>query len=89
LKHLLMGSVAERVVRHARQPVLVVPSHPETRMAKLTREARSDQQSMIQPQENRTLPALAGRLTKRNRKLLEHSFPERRRINKFRESHGD
>ena len=29
LKHLLMGSVAEQVVRHARQPVLVVPSHPE------------------------------------------------------------
>ena len=28
LAHLVMGSVAERVVRHARCPVLVVPSRP-------------------------------------------------------------
>jgi nucleotide-binding universal stress UspA family protein len=89
LKHLLMGSVAEQVVRQGRQPVLVVPSHPEMRTAKLTRETRHDQQPMSQPSKNRTVPALAGRLTKRSRKLLEHSFPERRRINKFRESHAD
>jgi nucleotide-binding universal stress UspA family protein len=36
-KHALIGSVAERVVRHAPCSVLVVPSHPQTRMAKLVR----------------------------------------------------
>lgn len=86
LKHLLMGSVAEQMVRHARQPVLVVPSHPETRTARLTRETRRDQQSVEEPATEQR--SSAGRLTKRNRKLLEHAFPERRRTNKFRESHA-
>jgi hypothetical protein len=31
--HVLIGSVAERVVRHAPCSVLVVPSHPQTRIA--------------------------------------------------------
>jgi nucleotide-binding universal stress UspA family protein len=88
LKHLLMGSVAEQLVRHSRQPVLVVPSHPETRTAKLTRATRGDQQLMSQPAKSRTLRASAGKLTKRNRKLLGHPFPERRKTNKFRESHS-
>ena len=88
LKHLLMGSVAEQVVRHARQLVLVVPSHPETRTAKLTRATRDDQQLMTQRAKNRTLPASTGRLTKKNRKVVGHSFPERRKTNKFRESHS-
>ena len=88
LKHLLMGSVAEQVVRHARQAVLVVPSHPETRTAKLTRETQNDGQSMAQSAKNRTLLVSSGRLTKRIRKLSDHPFPERRRINKFRESHS-
>ena len=35
LKHALIGSVAEQVVRRASCSVLVVPSHPQTRMAKL------------------------------------------------------
>ena len=86
LKHLLMGSVAEYVVRHARQPVLVVPSHPKTRLARLTRETRSDQHSIAEPATRQR--SSTGGLTKRNRKLLEHAFPERRRINKFRESHA-
>jgi len=41
LKHLLMGSVAERVVRHADRPVLVVPSHPELRVHSSTQERHS------------------------------------------------
>lgn len=86
LKHLLLGSVAEHVVRHARQPVLVVPSHPETRIARLTRESRSDQHSIAEPATRRR--SSVGGLTKRNRKLHEHTLPERRRINKFRESHA-
>lgn len=35
LKHALIGSVAEQVVRRASCSVLAVPSHPQTRMAKL------------------------------------------------------
>lgn len=87
LKHLLMGSVAERIVRHASQSVLVVPSHPETRIARLIRETRLDQQSLAKPAKMRPRPRSAGSLTKRSRKLVGHGFPERRRINKFRESH--
>ena len=88
LKHLLMGSVAEQVVRHAHHPVLVVPSHPETRTAKLTRATRGDQRSMSRPPKDRTPPALTRRLTKRGRKLGAHQFPERRKTNRFRESHS-
>ena len=88
LKHLLMGSVAERVVRQARQSVLVVPSHPETRMVRLTRETRRDHQSIAESARRRTPPGSTRKLTKRNRKLDQHALPERRRINKFRESHA-
>jgi universal stress protein A len=37
LKHVSTGSVAEKVVRHAFCPVLVVPSHPKIRVAKLSK----------------------------------------------------
>ena len=37
LKHVLIGSVAERVVRHAPCAVLVVPSHPAMRSANVTK----------------------------------------------------
>lgn len=37
-EHLMIGSVAEQVVRRAGRSVLVVPSHPEMRMASLTRD---------------------------------------------------
>ena len=35
LEHILIGSIAEHVVRHAPCSVLVVPSHPKTRLASL------------------------------------------------------
>jgi nucleotide-binding universal stress UspA family protein len=37
LKHVLIGSIAEQVVRHAPCSVLVVPSHPKTRLASLAK----------------------------------------------------
>jgi nucleotide-binding universal stress UspA family protein len=37
LKHVLIGSVAECVVRHAGCPVLVVPSHPAVRAANVAK----------------------------------------------------
>jgi nucleotide-binding universal stress UspA family protein len=40
LKHVSTGSIAEKVVRHASCPVLVVPSHPRVRVAKLPKRGR-------------------------------------------------
>ena len=40
LKQVSTGSVAEKVVRHAFCPVLVVPSHPKIRVAKLSKRDR-------------------------------------------------
>jgi nucleotide-binding universal stress UspA family protein len=37
LEHVLVGSIAERVVRHAPCSVLIVPSHPKTRLANLAK----------------------------------------------------
>lgn len=87
-KHLLMGSVAEQVVRHAHRPVLVVPSHPEVRAARLTSGTRHDQRSISRREKSQALPTPTKRLTKRDRKLVAHQFPERRKTNKFRESHS-
>ncbi len=40
LKHVLMGSTAEQIVRHAPCSVLVAPSHRETRMANLGKRSK-------------------------------------------------
>ena len=40
--HLLMGSVAEQVVRRAQRPVLVVPANPKARLEGLSRLVRPD-----------------------------------------------
>ena len=87
-KHLLMGSVAEQVVRYARRPVLVVPSHPETRMANLARGTRRARLSTGQRPKSRRLAISSGKVAKRNQKQPRHPFPERRKTNKFRESHS-
>ncbi len=87
-RHLLMGSVAERVVRHARRSVLVVPSHPEVRVERLNMRTRTRPQSSGQTAKSKMSPTSSKRLKKRNRKQLAHQFPERRKTNKFRESHS-
>ncbi len=45
LAHLLIGSVAEQVVRRANQSVLVVPSHPEARAQGLKKFVRGEDQT--------------------------------------------
>jgi hypothetical protein len=81
----LIGSTAERVVRHVPCPVLVVPSHPKARSAQLMhrptrarKTRRAKRQGIFQRSEM---------LTRKYRKLGGNPFPERRKTNKFRESH--
>ena len=85
-KHLLMGSVAESVVRYAKRPVLVVPSHPEVRKEHLTT-IRVEKPRLPHRGEKPALE-LKERLTKRSRKLVKNPFPERRKTNRNRESHA-
>ena len=55
-QHVLIGSVAEKVVRHAPCSVLVVPSHPKVRMANLANAGG---------RKTRTLPGSPRRLLRR------------------------
>jgi nucleotide-binding universal stress UspA family protein len=96
LKHVLIGSIAERVVRHAPCPVLVLPSHPKIRLAGLAKrgarkaETTGSSPRRIRPVADRQRPQKSTRdkaFTKRDRRLAVHAFPERRKTNKFRESH--
>jgi nucleotide-binding universal stress UspA family protein len=87
-EHILIGSTAEHVVRHARCPVLVVPSFPNGRIAKLTQ--RSDRRQITCRVRARRVPRKeiqTPSLTKRDRKVRAHSFPERRKTNRFRQTH--
>jgi nucleotide-binding universal stress UspA family protein len=96
LEHVLIGSIAEKVVRHAPCSVLVVPSHPKVRMANLAkasgRKTRTSPGSprRIRPVVDQRQPRKSPRdkaFTRKDRKLAAHAFPERRKTNKFRESH--
>lgn len=87
-EHVLIGSTAEQVVRHASCPVLVVPSHPKIRRANLQRGAepvRKGDRQIVNKRGQRFLSEMQ-KFTRRNGKLLKHAFPERRKTNKFRES---
>lgn len=86
-KHVLIGSIAEKVVRHAPCSVLVMPSHPEVKMANLTKAGPRKALTLAGKRHSRkSLTSKA--FTKRDRKLALHAFPERRRkTNKFQESH--
>ena len=86
--HVLIGSIAEQVVRHALCSVLVVPSHPHVRAANLAKSAGAKMNNVAR--QRRALNAPTGKAVKRkDRKLATHAFPERRKTNKFRESHSD
>lgn len=89
--HVLMGSTAEQVVRRASRPVLVVPSHPEVRTRHLIGETERTQRATRKIAPRLTVkrnPVETEQLTKKYRSASTHAFPERRRTNKFRESHS-
>jgi nucleotide-binding universal stress UspA family protein len=89
LKHVLIGSIAEQVVRHAPCSVLVVPSHPKMRAAKLTcrvERARKTGRPIANKAAQKYLIERE-KFTRKYRKLGVHAFPERRKTNKSRESH--
>ena len=86
LEHILIGSIAEHVVRHAPCSVLVVPSHPKTRLANLAKSRARKARTLASQQQRRKSPR-GNAFMKRDRKLVMHAFPERRKTNKFRESH--
>jgi hypothetical protein len=87
-KHVLIGSTAEVVVRHAPCPVLVVPSHPEVRSAQLSgrKKAVSKAGQSAKARPSRHLLA-GGALPRATGKTKKQPVPERRLTNKFRESH--
>lgn len=88
LKHVLIGSTAEVVVRHAPCPVLVVPSHPEVRMAHLTGRSATAKVAGKRTGPGSARAIFSGAAGKRSlRKVAGQPFPERRRTNKFCESH--
>jgi nucleotide-binding universal stress UspA family protein len=80
LRHVLLGSTAERIVRHAPCSIMVLPSHPAVRESNLKRALQRQpiQQKMLNGK----------RLSRKDRKLVSHPFPERRQTNKFREAHA-
>ncbi|MGZ5545483.1 MAG: universal stress protein, partial [Limisphaerales bacterium] len=84
--HVLIGSIAEQVVRHAPCSVLVVPSHPHIRAANLARSGGAKVKRVARQRQSPN--ALRGEaVARKDRKFATHAFPERRKTNKFRESH--
>jgi nucleotide-binding universal stress UspA family protein len=84
--HVLIGSIAEHVVRHAPCSVLVVPSHPHVRAANLAKSAGAKVNRVARQRQSSNVPR-GKAITRKDRKLATHPFPERRKTNKFRESH--
>jgi nucleotide-binding universal stress UspA family protein len=87
LKHVLIGSIAEQVVRHAPCSVFVVPSHPQVRAANLAKSAGAKVKRVAKQGQSPNVPR-GKAVTRKGRKLAAQAFPERRKTNKFRESHS-
>jgi nucleotide-binding universal stress UspA family protein len=85
--HVLIGSTAEQVVRHAPCSVLVVPSHPHVRAANLAKSAGAKVNTVAGQGQTPNVPR-GKAVTRKDRKIATHAFPERRKTNKFRESHA-
>ncbi|HEY6152963.1 MAG TPA: universal stress protein [Candidatus Udaeobacter sp.] len=80
--HVLIGSIAEQVVRHAPCSVLVVPSHPQLRAAHLAKSATVNMNRLAsQRQSASVLKSEAGQKITTPRRM------DSRRKTEFRESH--
>ena len=66
--HVLIGSIAEQVVRHAPCSVLVVPSHPHIRAANLAKLA-GDKSGILETQQQLQKPARGKALTRKDGKV--------------------
>jgi nucleotide-binding universal stress UspA family protein len=55
-QHVLIGSIAEKVVRHAPCSVLVVPSHPQIRAANLAKSGRREARALAGERQQRKSP---------------------------------
>jgi nucleotide-binding universal stress UspA family protein len=67
-RHVLIGSIAEQVVRHAPCSVLVVPSHPHVRAAHLTESASVKANRVVSQQQPPNL-ASGKAVTRKDRKV--------------------
>ena len=70
--HVLIGSTAEQVVRHAPCSVLVVPSHPQVRAANLVKSAGATTNTLANRQRLQKSPK-GTKLTRNHRKLAAPS----------------
>jgi len=86
-KHILIGSIAEQVVRRAPCSILVVPSHPKVRAANLAKSDRARMRIRANRKQSREAPK-GNALTRKGRKFTMNAFHERRRTNKLRESYN-
>jgi len=88
LKHVMLGSTAEQVVRRATCPVLTVPSHPDVRGRQSGGEMQRAQKSRNQQLLDLALSREARKRQspKNELKLERHALPERRETNKSRQS---
>jgi len=73
--HVLIGSTAEQVVRHAPCSVLVVPSHPQVRAANLAKSAGATRNTLANRRQLQKSPK-GTTLTRNHRKLAAPSRPQ-------------
>jgi nucleotide-binding universal stress UspA family protein len=77
--HVLIGSIAEQVVRHAPCSVLVVPSHPHVRAANLAKLAGAKVSRLASQRPSPHAP-VGKRVTRKDRKLaMRHRFRKQKR----------
>jgi nucleotide-binding universal stress UspA family protein len=73
-KHVLIGSIAEQVVRHAPCSVLVVPSHPHVRAANLEKSAGTKVNRVTRQRQSLNAPRRKA-VTRKHRELATYEIP--------------
>ena len=84
--HVLIGSIAEQVVRHAPCSVLVVPSHPHVRAANLTKSAGAKVNRVARQRQSPNVPKGKAITRKNKTDLNEESSPIERDAGYFHSS---